>query len=154
VSRLFLAILLAAAVFLVSGCGGGDNSPPPLTEFQEAVVIARDRVDFALARIPKAKSLDEYTNRMEEASVVIEDAADDLDKLGPAEDFEDETKRLTSALHQLSVDYESSAEQIRLTPELIAGAAGLSFDSWDKANLALAAMAGKGIDVSVLQPHA
>jgi hypothetical protein len=154
VSRQSFAFLFAVAAFLVSGCGGGDNSPPSLTEFQEAVVIVRDRVDFALARIPKATTLEEYTNRMEEASVVIEDAADDLDNLGPAEDFKDETKRLTSALHQLSVDYESSAEQIRLTPELIAGAAGLSFDSWDKANLALAGMAGKGIDVSVLQPHA
>jgi hypothetical protein len=146
-------VLVAAAALLVSGCGG-DTSPPSRAEFQEAVVNARDRVDFALSRIPRATSLEEYTIRMEEAAVVIDDAADDLDKLGPAENFENETNRLVSALHQLSIDYRSSAEQIRLTPEILTGALGLRFDSWDKANLALAGMVGKGIEVSVLQAHA
>jgi hypothetical protein len=146
-------LLLVLTVLLGAGCGG-EEGPPSIDEFEETIVLARDRVDFAIARIPRAKSLEEYANRLEEASVVADDAADDIEELGPAENFEEETTRLVDAFRQLSVDYGSTAEQIRQTPDLLTGALGLSFDSWDKANLALAGMAGKGLDrVVVLQRH-
>jgi hypothetical protein len=148
-----LAILLAVVTAFGAGCGGSEGGQPTMAEFEAAVVQARDRVDFALARIPKAKSFEEYTNRMEEAAVVIEDAADDLEEVGAAENLEPETKMLISALNELSVDYDSTAEQLRETPEILAGSVGLSFDSWDKANRALAGMVGKGVDVTVLQRH-
>jgi len=147
-----VVVLLATALtFVAAGCGGDERLTQ--AEFQQEVVAARDRVDFALARIPEAKSLDEYTNRMEEAAVVIDDAASDLESVEPPEVFVPETNKLVKALRQLSVDYSSSAEQIRLTPELLTGTVGLSFDSWDQVNLALAGLVGKGIQVSVLQPH-
>lgn len=147
-----MVVLLATALtFVAAGCGGDERLTQ--AEFQQEVVAARDRVDFALARIPEAKSLDEYTNRMEEAAVVIDDAASDLESVEPPEVFVPETNKLVKALRQLSVDYSSSAEQIRLTPELLTGTVGLSFDSWDQVNLALAGLVGKGIQVSVLQPH-
>ena len=149
-----LAMCAALAVVLVAtGCGGGDDVATQ-AELQEVVVSGRDRVDFALARIPKAKSLDEYVNRMDEAAVVIDDAASRLEEITPPPEFEPEATKLEKALRQLAVDYDGAADQIRLTPEILGGAAGLSFDSWDRANLALAGLAGKGLEVSVLQPHA
>lgn len=149
----FLLLLLALAATLGAGCGGEDG-PPSVGDFEDTVVLARDRVDFAIARVPKATSLEEYANRMEEASVVIDDAADDLEELGAAENFEQETAKLIAAFRELSVDYRSTAEQIRLTPDLLRGALGLSFDSWDRANLALAGMVGKGLDrVTILERH-
>ena len=149
-----LALCVSLAVVLVgTGCGGGDDVATQ-AELQEVVVTERDRVDFALARIPKAKSFDEYLNRMDEAAVIIDDAANNVEAITPPAEFEPEITKLVKALRQLSVDYDSTAAQLRETPELLSGSLGFSFDSWDQANLALAGLAGKGIQVSVLQPHA
>lgn len=148
----WLAALTVLTALAAAGCGGEDEAVT-VPQFQEKVVVARDRVDYALARIPKAESLDEYTSRMDEAAVVIEDAANELEALTPPKGFEPETRRLVKALHQLSIDYSSSADQFRQTPELMTGTLGISFDSWDQVNLALAGLVGNGIDVSVLQPH-
>jgi hypothetical protein len=153
-SRLLCALLATLVVVLglgAAGCGGSDELTQ--AEFQELVVVQRDRVDFALARVPKAKTLEEYTNRMEEAAAVIDDAANELADITPPEVFEPETRKLEKAFRQLAVDYDSTAEQLRETPDLLTGSLGLSFDSWDQANLALAGLAGNGIEVSVLQPH-
>ena len=148
----FLALLLVLAVGLAAtGCGGSDEVTQ--AELQELVVTQRDRVDFALARIPKAKTFEEYTNRMEEAAVVIEDAANEVASVTPPKVFEPEMTKLEKSLRQLSVDYDATADQFRETPDLITGSAGIAFDSWDQVNLALAGLVGKGIEVSVLQPH-
>ena len=60
-----------------------------------------------------------------------------------------------TSFRQLSVDIQATADQAR-TPGFEAlltkpGSQGLSFDSWDQANKALAGLAGKGIQVSILQ---
>ena len=147
-------IVLAAAVVLAAGCGGS-NSAPTLTEYEQSVVTARDRVDFALGRITKAKAKDEFLNRMDEASAAIDDAASGLEEAGVAEGFDDETKKLTDALHQLSVDLSATASDLR-QPEgqvLVTGASGLNFESWDQANLALASLIGQGIDVELIGRH-
>ena len=155
ISRLFLLALCASLILTLAsvGCGGG-NDVATRAEFQEEVVGARDRVDFALARVPKAESLDEYIDRLEEAAVVVDDAASTLAEITPPPAFEPEATELENAFRQLAVDYDSTADQLRQTPELLTGSAGFSFDSWDQANLALAGLAGKGLKVSVLQPHA
>ena len=147
-------VLLATATLLASGCGGGSSSAT-LAEYQESVVTTRDRVDFALARITRAKSKEEFLNRMDEASAAIDNAASDLDDAGVAEGFEGETSRLSDSLHQLSVDLSATASDIR-QPDfrgLVTGAQGLSFESWDDANRALASLIGQGIEVDLIARH-
>ena len=62
---------------------------------------------------------------------------------------------LASDPRQLSVDIQATADQAREPgfENLLTDPAlnGLSFDSWDDVNKALAGLAGKGIQVSILQ---
>jgi hypothetical protein len=154
--RLVLALLAALLVAAVAGCGGGGTASP--ADYAQAVVLNRDRVDFALARITRAQSVDELLKRMEEASVVIDKAAGDLDDKGAPEEYQPEAGNLVKQMRQLSVDIEDTAEQAQqpgfeglvTDPHL----QGLSFDSWTKMNKALAGLAGKGINVAIVQPKA
>ena len=148
-------MLVAVAAIAASGCGGGGSSTQSLNDYTQSVVTARDRADFALARITKAKSKEEFINRMDEASAAIDEAASDLEDAGPAEGFEEETDKLVSALDQLAVDLDALAHDLR-QPEgegLLIGAQGLNFESWDKANLALASLIGQGIEVELIGRH-
>ena len=154
-SRPLLAVLVAVAAVAASGCGGGGSSTQSLDDYAQSVVTTRNRVDFALGRITKAESKEEFINRMDEASAAIDDAASDLDDAGPAEGFEDETDELVDALDQLSVDLDALAHDLR-QPEgegLLTGAQGLNFESWDKANLVLASLIGQGIKVELIGRH-
>jgi len=155
IARALLVALLAAAVLAASACGGDGRSTATVAEYTASVSTARDRVDFALSRITKAKSKDEFLNRMDEAAAAIDAAASDLEDADVAEGYDDETEQLTSALHQLSVDLEATAHDIA-QPEfggLISGSQGLNFESWDKANLALAALIGDGLEVELIGRH-
>ena len=155
--RLVLALLAGLLVAAAAGCGGGGGTASP-ADYAEAVVLNRDRVDFALARITRAQSVDELLKRMEEASVVIDKAAGDLDDKGAPEEYQPEAGKLVKQMRQLSVDIEDTAEQAQqpgfegliTDPHL----QGLSFDSWTKMNQALAGLAGKGINVAIIQPKA
>jgi hypothetical protein len=153
--RLLLVLLLAGGLAVsLSGCGG--SGEPSAEEFGEAVVLNRNRVDFALGRIVRAQSIDELLTRMDEASIVIGKAADELDDTGAPADYEPEATNLVKAFRQLSIDIQATADQARVPgfETLLSdkGLQGLSFDSWDQANKALAGLAGKGIQVSILQP--
>ena len=154
--RLAIASLAAIFVIAAAGCGGGGTASP--AEYADAVVLNRDRVDFALARITRAQSQDELLNRMDEASTVIDKAAGELEDKGAPDEYQPEAGNLVKQLRQLSVDIEATAEQAQqpgfeglvTDPHL----QGLSFDSWTKMNKALAGLAGKGIKVSIIQPKA
>lgn len=153
-----LAIALLAAIFVIAaaGCGGGGTASP--AEYADAVVLNRDRVDFALARITRAQSQDELLNRMDEAATVINKAASELEDKGAPDEYQPEADNLVKQMRQLSVDIRATAEQAQqpgfggliTDPHL----QGLSFDSWTKMNKALAGLAGKGIKVSIIQPKA
>jgi hypothetical protein len=152
---LFLA-LLAAAVLAVSACGG-DDEPATLAEYTESVSDTRDRVDFALARITQGEkgNTEEFLIRMEEAATAIDGAADDLEDADVAEGYDDETERFTTALHQLAVDLRATAHDLR-QPELsgvIPTTQGLNFESWDQANLALAALKADGLKIELIGRH-
>lgn len=149
----FLIALLAALALLSTGCGGGDGEAagPTVAEYEAAVVNTRDRVDFALARITKAKSQEEVLDRMDEAAVSIDAAASDLEDKGSPELYEDETERLTSSLHQLSTDLEAVSHDVR--NQIVEAPKALNFESWDNANLALASLIGDGLDVKLIGRH-
>ena len=154
-SRLLIVLLLAVGLAAsASACGG--SSEPSAEEFGKAVVLNRNRVDFVLGRITRAQSVDELLTRMDEAAIVIGKAADELEDTGAPADYQPEADDLVTSFRQLSVDIQATADQAR-TPgfeDLLTNPAlnGLSFESWDQANKALAGLAGKGIEVSILQP--
>jgi hypothetical protein len=157
----FLSAFGAAAIALVlvlslSACGGSDGgSTASQQEYVASVVTARDRVDFALARINKGDSQEERLNRMSEAAAAIDHAASELEDEAVLEGYEDETEKLTKALHQLSVDLEATAHDLS-QPELAglaSGAQGVNFESWDEANLALASLIADGFKIKLIGRH-
>jgi hypothetical protein len=159
-SRTFLlggvAVAIALAVAIVGIAMGGDGGPPvSRAEYQAAVVNTRDRADFALERITKVGSQAEFLARMDEASVAIDAAADDLDDVAAPSKVEDETDDLVGHLRQLSVDIKGTADQAREVgfEEILTGATGLNWESWDRVNEALAELRKQGIKVQPLARH-
>jgi hypothetical protein len=155
---LVVRLVLVPVLFLVGagslvGCGG--DSAPSVADYSAAVVQARDRVDFALERVTTADSAEELLNRMDEAAVVIDGAASELDDVGAAEGFDGETSKLVGALYQLSTDLEAFAHDARQPggEVLLLGGPGLNFDSWDDANEALASLREQGIEVEPIGRH-
>jgi hypothetical protein len=149
--RILLVLLLSLSAF-VSACGGGGE--PSVQEFSDAVVLNRDRADFVLARITRAQSQEELLTRMDEAAAEIDKAAQELEKTGAPSDYQPEADNLVKSLRQLSVDIQATADQARVPGfETLLTNTGLSFNSWDDVNKALAGLAGKGINVSILQRH-
>jgi hypothetical protein len=149
--RLAFAIvaLLAALAAGAAACGGDDSE---LEEYEATVVDTRNRVDTAFANISEAQSREDFSKRMEEASVAIDRAVDDLREAEVAEGFEDENAKLSKALTDLATDLESTGQQLRITPELF-NARGISFEGWTKANEVFASLAKQGIQVRLLERH-
>jgi hypothetical protein len=149
--RLLLVLLLSLSL-VASACGGGE---PSVEEFGDAVVLNRNRVDFVLGRITRAQSIEELLTRMDEAAVVIGKAADELEDTGAPADFQPEADNLVDGFRQLSVDIQATADQARVPgfEDLFQGTQALAFDSWDDSNKALAGLAGKGVQVSILQRY-
>jgi hypothetical protein len=154
VKRALLLLTVGLLAVAGTGCSGGGEASPE--EYAEAVVSARDRTDFALERIVNAGSEEELINRMEEASVQIDDAASDLDGVGVPADYKPEGDQLVTHLNQLAFDVGAVANDLQQPgfEDILDPTRGLSFESWDKVNLALAGLNGKGIPVVILQPHA
>jgi len=73
------AVAVAAGILLL----GGDEASSR-ESYQSAVVNARDRVDFAYARIARSQSPEELIERLDDASVVVGDTASDPYHLGYA----------------------------------------------------------------------
>jgi hypothetical protein len=151
--RPLVAALVAAVAVLVAGCGG--SSAPTVEEFGWSVVSARDRVDFALERITRAQSKEDLLERMDEAAVAIDDAGQDLEDVGVPERFDRDLGALVDSLGQLAFDVQATADQIRQPgfDDLLTGTRGLSFESWDAVNRALAALDAQGIEVAPLARH-
>ena len=145
-----VAVIVAIAAV---GCGlGGDDSATSQEDYQTAVVNSRDRVEFALGRLSKAQTLDEFLERMDEAAETIDDTAGDLDDVGAPSDLDDPHERLVDQLGQLAADIQGTADQARVPgfEDLLTGAQGLNFESWDEINAILAELRRQGIDVDPL----
>jgi hypothetical protein len=150
--RLLLVLLLALGL-VASACGG--SGEPSVEEFSDSVVLNRNRTDFVLGRITRAQSVEELLTRMDEAALTISKAADELEDTGAPSDYQPEADDLVKWLRQLSVDVQATADQARIPgfENLLTQTNAISFDSWDQVNKALAGLAGKGIEVTILQRH-
>jgi hypothetical protein len=155
--RALLLSVCGALVLLVAGCGGGGGNPTA-GEYEQAVVNAVDRTDFALNRVTRSKSPDELVQRMGEASVTIDKAAAELDDLGAPTEFQQDNEKLVKALDDLGNDVGLTGEQLEDPSFLDAfigqSAQGFSFESWDRVNLALGRLIGGGLNVKTLQRQA
>jgi hypothetical protein len=155
--RVLLSSILGAFVLLCAACGGGGNEPTT-AEYEQAVVAAVDRTDFALHRVTRSKSPDELVKRMGEASATIDGAASDLEELGAPTEFQQDNEKLVKALADLGNDVGLTGEQLEDPAFLDAfigqSAQGFSFESWDKVNLALGGLVGAGLHVKTLQRQA
>jgi hypothetical protein len=152
-SKATFAVVLTLIAALAAGataCGGDDSSE--LEDYEATVVDTRNRVELAFGNIAEAQTRAEFSKRMEEASVLIDRAVEDLGEAEIAEGFEDETAKLTTALRGLARDLEATAEQFRLTPELF-NTAGLNFEGWTTANQVFISLGKQGIAVRPLERH-
>lgn len=147
-----LIVPLVAVGVLASGCA---ERKPSVQALERSIVATRDHVDFALARISRAQSKDEFLERMDEAANAIDAAARELEGVGTPKGYESEVDSLVDSLRQLAFDVQATADQIREPGfgDLLTGARGVSFESWDKVNLALACLRAKGIDIAPLERH-
>ncbi len=148
-----IAALVAAVVLGRAFAGGGE--PSSQADYQAAVVVARNRVDFALGRLSKAQSLEELTTRMDEAAAEIDKAAGELDDTTPPAGLESPHGRLVDDLGSLSTDVQGIADQLRVPgyDDILQGAEGLNFPSWDKVNNVLRELRRLGIKVELLSRH-
>jgi hypothetical protein len=150
-----VAGVVAGGVVLAGLALGGGSEPSTAQEYQAAVVQARDRVDFVLGRLSRAQSLEELTARMDEAAATIDGAKGELEDTAPPENLTAEHARLVEHLGVLATDVGSTAAQLRDPAfyDLLLGAEGLNFDSWDEINATLEDMKAKGVAVELLSRH-
>ena len=88
-----VAVAAAAAVIVTAvGLAVGQGDPPTQAEYQKAVMSARNRTDAALNGCTKSQSSDELIARLEDASIVVDRAADDLDEAGTLARYEETNK--------------------------------------------------------------
>ena len=152
--RPVILTLALLASLVAAGCGGGGGNSTE--DFQSSVVETRDTVDGALAHItdnPSGK--EELLQRMDQAATTIDAAAESLDRKDAPEEMADDQQKLVTAYRQLAVDLSSTADQLR-QPDFggaLQNAEGLSFESWEHANAALAELKKQGVEVQPLGRH-
>lgn len=148
-----LPVLLVLIVLAAAGCAGSGASE---ADYERSVSQASTQVDNSLAFITdNPADREELLQRMDEAALQIDEAAEDLERAGSPEAFEDETTELVGAFRQLAVDLSATADQIRQPDfeSFLPGTQGLSFESWTKANEVLRSLNEQGIEAPLLQAH-
>lgn len=148
----------AAAAVAVAGLafggrdGGGTSS---LGAYEATVVNARDRLDFALAGISRAQSLEELLAQLNEAADTADATAADLDTAGVAEGFEDENDRLVDALRAFASELSGTAATLGdpTFAEALPHMRSLSFKQFVVVNRIFADMDRQGVEVDPLSRH-
>jgi len=144
------AVAVAAGILLL----GGDEASSR-ESYQSAVVNARDRVDFAYARIARSQSPEDLIERLDDASVVVGDTASDLDDTGAPDDLQDLNDQLVTALRAFSDVLAGTSAQFEdpTFAGTVPGITSLSFPEWNKVNAVLAALKKRGVEVEQLARH-
>lgn len=150
-----LAAAGAVAVASIALGGGGGGGSASQDEYQETVVRTRNQVEFALAKIPNAESIEELLAELDDAAVVVEASAADLADSGVAEGLEDENDELVAAVDALSSELAGTASTLRdpTFAEALPQLTSLSFKQWVVVNRILADLKEQGIDVEPLARH-
>lgn len=145
---------VVAAVGIAFG-GGGSSGSTSKQAYQQKVVNARDRVDFALARIGKSQSVDELIQRINDASDTVASAADELDGTNVAGGLEGDNTKLVLTLRSFSKELSNTAQTFSdpTFASTLANLNSLSFPQWDKVNAILADLHARGIEVAPLARH-
>jgi hypothetical protein len=150
-----LGTLAVVAVVTVGiALGGGDGSTSK-EKYQTEVINARDRVDFALTQITRARSPDELLSRIDEAANTIDGVAGSLGGVSAPKGLTDENDRLVRTLHALSDDLAGTADTLRdpTFSGALPGINSLSFPEWDEVNAILSDLEAHGIHVQPLARH-
>ncbi|MDH4340853.1 MAG: hypothetical protein OEW47_10890 [Thermoleophilia bacterium] len=147
-----LAVAFGVAVAITLS---GEDATASKADYQTTVVDARDRIDFAFARIAKSDSIDELIARIDEAAAVVDKTAGQLDDAAVAKGFEDDNDRLVRTLHAFSDELAGTAEQFEdpSFASALESITSLGFAGWENVNKALAAMNKKGLEVELLERH-
>ena len=144
------AAALAAAALALAGCGGGEISR---ADFQEEVVSARNRIDFALEHASQSTDRDMVIDRLDGAAVDIRDAADDLDDAGAPDGLEDEADRLVQAMNVFADEIEGTVDEFEAFRLPLHQLQGLNFTGYTRVQQALLALRRQGIQVPLLGRH-
>jgi hypothetical protein len=150
-----IAAAVAVAVVGIALGGGGGHGSGSKADYQATVVNARDRVDYALARITKSQSIPELVSRIRDASQTVGGAASELDQAKVASGFESQNAKLVTTLRSFSTELGNTANTFA-DPALansLANMNSLSFPQWDQVNAILVQLNSKGIDVQPLARH-
>jgi hypothetical protein len=126
---------------------GGDDGD---AKYEAKVVEARNSLDGALTRISQASTQQQVVDSMKQASAVSTRAGNELEQADVPEQYEDENDKLTAALRSFAGDLNATAEQVVLTPDIVAGN-GLSFEGWTKANQVFASLREQGLEIPALE---
>lgn len=148
------AAALVGAVVLGQAVAKNDE-PSSRAKYQESVVVVRDRIDFALARIGKSQSPEELANRIDEASLTVGAGADDLADLGAPDELTTQNDKFVRTLQAFADELAGTADTLRdpsFEPAL-RGLNSLSFKQWDVLNSVLAELRRAGIHVELLARH-
>jgi hypothetical protein len=147
------AALVGAVVF--GKAVAGSNEPSSRVGYQELVVVVRDRIDFALARIGTSQSPEELVSRIDEASAIAGVAAEELADTKPPSELTSRNEKLVRTLRAFSDELGGTAETLG-DPSFegaLKGLNSLSFKQWDELNRVLGELRSDGIEVEPLARH-
>ena len=150
-----VAAVAAVAVAVAGIVLGGGGSSASQGEYQETVVMARNQVEFALAKLAGVQSAEELLEELDQAAVVLDNTAANLDGAGVADGLEDEHEKLVEALRALSSEVSGTAATLRdpAFADTIPRLTSLSFPQWEVVNRVLGDLEEQGIDVDLLERH-
>ena len=146
--------VLVAAVVLGQAVAKSDG-PSSRAEYQDLVVVVRDRTDFALARIGKSQSPEELANRIDEASQTVGVGADELADADAPSELTTQNDQLVNTLRAFSDELAGTADTLRdpLFEPSLRGLNSLGFKQWEVLNRVFANLQDAGIEVELLLRH-
>jgi len=148
------AAALVGAVVLGQAVAKNDE-PSSRAKYQESVVVVRDRIDFALARIGKSQSPEELVSRIDEASVTVGAGGEELADIDAPTELTKQNDKLVRTLQAFSDELAGTADTLRdptFEPALH-GLNSLSFKQWVVLNRVLGELQSAGVQVKVLARH-
>jgi DNA repair ATPase RecN len=150
--RTKLAFLLAALA-LVAGCGGG-TSRLTKAQFEQHIQADGNAVQKAVAKISGTpSSLAELAKQVAAAESAVKAAADDLEKIKPPQDAEQETKTIVNALRTVDAQLQKLEQAAKKNDPVAAQVAASAIQSSPEiaaAQKAAKSLKKKGYDIGAI----